>query len=77
MAATRSGRLVLVLLDSVFFRFYIWLIYDNQGGVCSLLRRLSLDIDEQSIRPEAQEEGSSIDSLSTSTSSVLFLFVLR
>uniref|UniRef100_A0A9I9ED44 Prenyltransferase alpha-alpha toroid domain-containing protein n=1 Tax=Cucumis melo TaxID=3656 RepID=A0A9I9ED44_CUCME len=35
-----------------------------QGGVCSLLKRLSLDIDEQSVQPYARE-GSSFDDLST------------
>ncbi|TYK29217.1 Kinase superfamily protein with octicosapeptide/Phox/Bem1p domain, putative isoform 2 [Cucumis melo var. makuwa] len=35
-----------------------------EGGVCSLLKRLSLDIDEQSVQPYARE-GSSFDDLST------------
>ncbi|XP_038903092.1 protein farnesyltransferase subunit beta [Benincasa hispida] len=35
-----------------------------QGGVCSLLQRLNLDIEEQSVQPSAQE-GSSFDGLST------------
>ncbi|KAA0053672.1 protein farnesyltransferase subunit beta [Cucumis melo var. makuwa] len=35
-----------------------------QGGVCSLLKRLSLDIDEQSVQSDARE-GSSFDDLST------------
>ncbi|KAL0541564.1 hypothetical protein IC582_021617 [Cucumis melo] len=34
-----------------------------QGGVCSLVKRLSLDIDEQSVQPYARE-GSSFDNLS-------------
>ncbi|KAL0549483.1 hypothetical protein IC582_013966 [Cucumis melo] len=42
-----------------------------QGGVCSLLKRLSLDIDEQSVQPYARE-GSSFDDLSTGMPSIFF-----
>ncbi|KAL0537002.1 hypothetical protein IC582_025970 [Cucumis melo] len=42
-----------------------------QGGVCSLLKRLSLDIDEQSVQPYARE-GSSFNDLSTGMSSIFF-----
>uniref|UniRef100_A0A9I9E4A9 Prenyltransferase alpha-alpha toroid domain-containing protein n=1 Tax=Cucumis melo TaxID=3656 RepID=A0A9I9E4A9_CUCME len=43
----------------------------RQGGICSLLKILSLDIDEQSVQPYARE-GSSFDDLSTSMPSIFF-----
>ncbi|KAL0533340.1 hypothetical protein IC582_030159 [Cucumis melo] len=42
-----------------------------QGGVSSLLKRLSLDIDEQLVQPYARE-GSSFDDLSTGLPSIFF-----
>uniref|UniRef100_A0A9I9EJ72 Prenyltransferase alpha-alpha toroid domain-containing protein n=1 Tax=Cucumis melo TaxID=3656 RepID=A0A9I9EJ72_CUCME len=42
-----------------------------QGGVSSLLKRLSLDIDEQLVQPYARE-GSSFDDLSTDLPSIFF-----
>ena len=78
MAAIRFGRLVSVLLIQRFFGFHLIDLW-QQGGVCSLLKRLSLDIDEQSVQPDARE-GSSFDNLSTGMPSIFcfcFQSILR